>query len=168
MTTAKKTVTANPVNDVIEDAIKHGDIVPSQATEKSNGVESNGQKASEGANKVYHEALTYRLEPGMVLEIGGVEYQIEATTAETDRTKAKILKLRGFEFVLVRPDDAEPTFLDKAKALVKNKKFYISAGATAVALAIGTAVIKLAANTSEEANADDNPNDQEVEDTTSA
>lgn len=166
MTTAKKTA-VSPINDVIEDAIKHGDIVPPQATEK---------KLSNG-KVVVGEVVTEDSESGdeKIVEIYGVKYSLEAMEEIKDSDAAPKNK-HGFYFdstdkTLYRlvPVDAKESILDKAKALVHNKKFYISAGATAAALVVGTVIITLAKkDKADDETETDTPNDHEVEETTSA
>lgn len=163
-----KKLATDHIAEVIQDAEKHGEIVPNQATKETvpgEVVEIGDFSAKWGV--------------GTILRINGVDHRLEEMPEDVDPEKP-IDPKRGVyvmqsgdntEYLAVRlaQENEKPSLLDRAKDLVKNKKFYISAGATTVALAVGAVIVKLATSKAEDEIRDEETQlDSDVENTESA
>jgi hypothetical protein len=157
MTTAKKTVvpSATP-EDVVNAALKNGDIVPSQQVKVENNT-------TEDVTVVENKTV----------EIRGVQYYLVPLEEKEGVSSAK--SKHGFYYasdddtihVLV-PVVEKETIFSKAKTLLKDKRVYIGAGAVAAVLVISAGIVKLATPKPEGETSDENESDQEVAETTSA
>lgn len=164
MTTAKKTASTVPATEeVINIALKNGNIVPSQVKTEEVHVITN----------VENPVSVVSIE-GSILEVEGNKYRFELVTDTTvDEDGRYFSSSDGVEYVLVPIEEevgSVKKFFGKTKTLLGNKKFYVSAGATVAALVIGTVVIALTSKKTEDENGEndnDTQSDQEVEDTDS-